>query len=246
MSKQPTLDFRQEMYNSYVSGFKRENLVENEKTIAHFAKWADYHYLPHFDGLPKHAAILDLGCGSGRMIYYLGSRGFTNVAGVDASAEQIAIARDRGLNAEVGDIFTYLEESPSMYDAMVLIDVVEHMTKSELLQMLRLVRPRLNPGGRIVMQTVNGEGLFPGQIMFGDITHTTVLSAGSWEQLLSASGFGQFRSLGTPPVPRGLKGVLRAIVWKYLEFYMSAIRRIETGKRHRIWTENFISSARKV
>jgi len=46
--------------------------------------------------------ILDLGCGDGALTAAIVARGAT-VVGVDASAEQIAAARSRGLDARVGD-----------------------------------------------------------------------------------------------------------------------------------------------
>jgi 2-polyprenyl-3-methyl-5-hydroxy-6-metoxy-1,4-benzoquinol methylase len=238
-------DFRPLFYSKYVSKFKRENLVVSEADDRAYARWADYHYYPHLSHLRTDAAILDLGCGPGRTLAYLRSKGHINAKGIDLSAEQVAVARSRGLDAFVGDIGAYLSSTQDLYDAMIMIDVVEHLTKTELLTLFPLISSRLKPGGVIVIQTVNGEGLFPLQIMYGDFTHVTYLTASSIEQLLLVTGFARVTALGTPPVPRGFRGILRSLAWKLIEFEATMVRRIETGKRHRIWTENMVVSARK-
>lgn len=238
-------DFRSLFYSKYVSRFKRENLVVSEADDRAYAQWADYHYYPHLAHLPADATILDLGCGPGRTLNYLVSKGHRNTRGIDISAEQVEIARSRGLDAFEGDLETYLASTTDSYDAMIMIDVVEHLTKTELLRLFPLIGARLKPDGVVLIQTVNAEGLFPTQIMYGDFTHVTYLTASSIEQLLRVTGFDRVRAEGTPPVPRGLRGILRGIVWKLVTFETSLLRRIETGKRHRIWTENMVVSARK-
>ncbi|TKA12600.1 class I SAM-dependent methyltransferase [Actinacidiphila oryziradicis] len=51
-------------------------------------------HLPWLDGVSRHAAVLDYGCGYGRTMAVLEQRGFDNLAGVDASSGMIARARD--------------------------------------------------------------------------------------------------------------------------------------------------------
>ncbi len=239
-------DFREELYKGYVSAFKKENLNETAQAQTAYDHWSNARYFPLFADLPKAAAILDLGCGPGRTMQFLKSKGFTNVVGVDISEEQTAIARNRGLNAITADVNDFLVQHSNEYDMIIMIDVVEHFTKLELLDLFKLIHYSLKRGGIVIYQTCNGEGLYPNQIMFGDLTHMTILSAGSSEQLLRACGFDNISFADTAPVPTGIKGVLRAIAWKFITRKASLIRRIETGKRHKIWTENFISRAQKV
>jgi 2-polyprenyl-3-methyl-5-hydroxy-6-metoxy-1,4-benzoquinol methylase len=239
-------DFREELYKGYVSAFKKENLNETSQAQAAYDHWSNARYYPLFVDLPKDAAILDLGCGPGRTMQFLKSKEFTNVTGVDISEEQTAIARNRGLNAITADVNDYLVQHSNEFDMIIMIDVVEHFTKLELLDLFKLIHYSLKKGGIVIYQTCNGEGLYPNQIMFGDMTHMTILNASSSEQLLRACGFDNISFADTAPVPTGLKGVLRSIAWKFITRKASLIRRIETGKRHKIWTENFISRAQKV
>lgn len=107
---------------------------------------------------------------------FLHSEGFTNVKGIDLSAEQVRLARERGLAVEVANAVTYLETTPETFDAILALDFVEHFSKAELLSLMPLIYSRLNPGGLLILQTPNGQGLFPNQIIYGDFTHLTIFS----------------------------------------------------------------------
>lgn len=91
--------FRKRLYERYVSAFKTTNASETAEDRAEFARWSDARYAPHFKYLKTDAAILDIGCGQGRMLNYLRSRDYTNAEGIDISAEQVAIAASEGLRA---------------------------------------------------------------------------------------------------------------------------------------------------
>jgi cyclopropane fatty-acyl-phospholipid synthase-like methyltransferase len=238
-------DFRNRFYERYVSQFKQTNASDTPQDRAEFARVGDARYAPHFSHLNREAAILDLGCGHGRMLNYLRSRGYSNAQGIDISSEQIAIATADGLKAETADIFEYLTNHPASFDLIIAIDVVEHFTKPELLSLFDLISVALKPIGTILIQTANGEGLFPGHIMYGDLTHSTIFNASSMEQLLRATGFTQLRFAECSPLQNGVKGEARAVAWSIITGMANLIRQIECGKTQDLWTENFITSARK-
>ena len=76
------MGFRDELYGQYVSTFKG---------AAHAADdWWSYKYLPLLADLPRDAAILEIGCGGGELLAFLGRHGFDRARGVDISAEQVA------------------------------------------------------------------------------------------------------------------------------------------------------------
>jgi SAM-dependent methyltransferase len=96
--------------------------------------------------------ILDLGCGDGALTEKLAAFGCTVVA-VDASPEQVAAARARGLDAHVcrAEALPYAGE----FDG-VLSNAVLHWVKDQAAA-LAAVRPALRPGGRIVAE-LGGSG----------------------------------------------------------------------------------------
>jgi len=232
-----TTDFRDSLYRTYVSGFKGE--------LGMAEAWWDHKYLPLLRGLHRDAPILDLGCGDGRLLAYLGSRGFANAIGVDISEEQVALARTRGVSVERGDAFDHLEHRQRDYAAIFAIDILEHLTRAELLRLAPLLHSALHTQGTLVVQTANGAGLMPGQVIHGDLTHQTIFTPESLGQLLRPVGFAHLSFYETGPVPIRLRGKLDVAVWSAVKAVARTVRYVETGKRQTIWTENFICRAVK-
>lgn len=89
--------------------------------------------------------ILDLGCGDGALTQALVARGITMV-GIDASAEMVAAATARGLDARLVDAsaLPFVEEFDAVLSNAVLHWVVD------LRPVLDGVRRALRPGGRFV------------------------------------------------------------------------------------------------
>jgi SAM-dependent methyltransferase len=244
-------DFRGGLYRRYVSAFKGERLQTGEGAHA----WWDVKYLPLLGGLARDAAVLEIGCGAGELLAYLGQRGFSQATGLDISTEQVALAQRRGVHAVVGDVFEVLTDqapgdgAPAVgtrtYAAIVAVDVFEHFSRDELTRLAPLLYQALQPGGRLLVQTANGAGLFPGQVIYGDLTHMTIFTPQSLGQLLRPTGFTNLAFDETGPVPIRLRGRLDTALWKTITAIASTVRHIETGKHQTIWTENFLCLAFK-
>jgi len=235
-------DLRAHLYRGYVSTFKGEpaDLLGEGAFI-----WWEHKYLPLLADLDRGAAILEVGCGSGGLLAYLVRRGFSHALGVDISAEQIALARRRGVDAEQHDALEFLKARSARFDAIIAVDVLEHFTRDELADLMARIFAALKPNGRLLVQTANGAGLFPGQVIYGDLTHQTIFTPESLGQLLRAVGFDALNCYETGPVPVRVRGKLDMALWTAIKAVASSVRHIETGKRQAIWTENFICRAFK-
>jgi len=240
-------DFRPALYGRYVSAFKGQAQLNSEPSLA----WWDHKYLPLLDDLDRSAPVLEIGCGAGGLLAYLERRGFSHALGIDISAEQIGLARQRGVRAETADVFKYLggraasahESRQGEFAAILAVDVLEHFSRAELLRLAPLLHDALQPGGRLLVQTANGAGLFPRQVIYGDLTHMTIFTPDSLAQLLRPVGFDDFAFYETGPIPIRVRGKLDVMLWAALKAVANTVRRIETGKRQAIWTENFICVA---
>jgi SAM-dependent methyltransferase len=237
-----TQGFREQLYDRYVSTFKGPS---NEGQDLRWYRWAQHKFVPLLNDLPREARILDLGCGPGQMLHLLKDLGFTNVSGIDISAEQVRLAVARGLNATVGDVFEHLRESRLGFDAIIALDLVEHFDKSEQIPLFNAIYGALLPAGRLIVGTPNGEGLFASQVIYGDLTHLTIFSEGSLSQLLRLIGFEKIEFYETGPVPKDLKGRVRGLLWRGIKLAANVARLIESGETQRLWTKNLICSSRK-
>jgi trans-aconitate methyltransferase len=97
--------------------------------------------------------ILDLGCGDGQLTQRISDAG-THVLGVDASAEMVAAARERGIEAEQATAEA-LPFRDATFDA-VFSNAALHWVRDQD-AMMRQVRRVLKPGGRFVAE-MGGHG----------------------------------------------------------------------------------------
>lgn len=237
-------DFRSELYRQYVTSFKSGTARLAGGALRDYWTWCDHTYLPWLVELSRSGSILELGCGPGHLLTYLRRRGFSHVVGIDLSEQQVRACRDSGVATVVADAVPFLESCPSRFAAIIAVDFFEHFTKDELVSLMARIRAALRPGGLLLVQTANGAGLLPGQVIYGDLTHMTVFTPDSLAQLLRVFGFDSLAFAETGPVAIRLRGRLDVLLWWAIKVVASFVRRIETGKRQAVWTENFICRAR--
>lgn len=237
------MDYRRIFYNNYNSKFKSYfhtgNL--NYKKI----KWFNYKILPFLKEFDKDVKIFEIGCGTGYFLEYLNSIGFKKNLGIDIAAEQIKISKNKRLNVHKSDVFDFLEKNENPFRVIVCFDFIEHFNKKELLYLTSLVHKNLEMDGIFIILTPNGMGLYPNQVIYGDLTHQTIFNPFSLEQLLRISNFKEIKFFESGPVPIGLKGLIKYYLWQIIKYFPTIIRKIETGKIQTIWTENMLCVCKK-
>lgn len=236
-------DIRSRLYRHYVSRFKTDELHRDERWLESYWSWCDHKYLPFLRTVPKDQPLLELGCGPGYILEFLKSRNYSGAEGIDISREQVKLARARGNRASVADAFKFLRGAKNRYAAIIAIDFVEHFTKQELLRLFPLIFESLQRGGLLLIQTPNGQGLFPGQVIYGDLTHLTIFAQDSLRHILSLAGFQNIRFAETGPAPDTFEGKLRTFLWKVIRAGIRIVRQIEAKNSSKLWTESFICAA---
>ena len=95
--------------------------------------------------------LLDVGCGSGSWLVTMKELGW-NIEGVDFDPEAVRVARELGLNVQVGSVEAQNYPSAS-FDAITLSHVIEHVPDpvATVAECARL----LKPGGKLVLFTPN-------------------------------------------------------------------------------------------
>ncbi|MEE8429268.1 MAG: hypothetical protein V3S33_07190, partial [Gammaproteobacteria bacterium] len=76
--------------------------------------------------------------------------------GIDSFGEKVKYARERDLNCIVANAFDFLESSDLLYDVIFCEQELNHLTKSEILDFLRLCWEKLEYGGTLICHALNG------------------------------------------------------------------------------------------
>jgi 2-polyprenyl-3-methyl-5-hydroxy-6-metoxy-1,4-benzoquinol methylase len=196
--------------------------------------------------LPPPAAgpVADIGCGAGHLVRCLLDDGY-QACGIDVSPEQVALAQAAGLHqVQHGDYRDLLRARAGRLAAITATDLLEHLTKVEVLGTLDLVATALRPGGRLVARVPNAVSPLSGHIRHGDFTHESWYTVRSVRQITAAAGFGQVTLVGCPPPVHGLASALRVAAWKPVSGLLKLALAAETGVlRGHIVTQNLTFSA---
>jgi len=238
-------EFKDRFYDSYYTTHivGRKGKVTLESFRAH-ARVYDALWAP---ALPADtsARILDAGCGSGSLVWWLQQRGYTNAGGIDVSDEQVGIARALGVRGvERADLHRYLAEHPCGFDRVILRDVLEHFSRERILEVLDLCRRALRPDGALVIQVPNAEAPLWGRIRYGDFTHEMAFTGGALKQLFGVTGYGHVEFHPAGPVLGGMRDLPRHLLWKCVQSVYRMLVFAETGRRGVIVTEGIIAVAR--
>ncbi len=193
---------------------------------------------------PSAGPIIDIGCGSGQLVRCLLTDGY-DASGIDISPEQVDLAHETGLvQVRHGDHRALLREYAGKVAAVTATDLLEHLTKPEVLATFDAVAAALAPGGRFVARVPNAVSPFGGHIRYGDFTHETSYTASSVRQLARAAGFSDVEVIDCPPAAHGLVSAVRATVWKPVSGMLKLALAAETGTvRGHIVTQNLTFAA---
>ncbi len=145
---------------------------------------------PYLETLKGRGQVLDLGCGRGEALEVLSAHGI-RCSGVDSNVEMVSRCREKGFEAEVGDLFSALEaREEASLGGIVSFHVIEHLPAPELDRLTRLAWRALEPGGVLVLETPNPVSVVVGASRFWiDPTHERPVHPESLKTMLELSGF---------------------------------------------------------
>jgi SAM-dependent methyltransferase len=134
--------------------------------------------------------IGELACGHGSFLQWLRSRNFTDLAGVDSSEVQVSLARQVGARVDLDDVNHWLARQPNNhFSALMAIDLIEHLSKDEVMALLRNAQATLVPGGSLILRLPNGDSPFVGRNLFNDITHVWTYTPNCLNSLAMMQGY---------------------------------------------------------
>lgn len=136
--------------------FDYARFAERFRGSEEYVKKGQQFYLPYFSG---RRAVLDIGCGRGEFLELMRDAGVP-ARGIDLSVESVELCRQKGLKADVADLYACLAEVPeASLNGIFSSQVVEHLPPDRLPEMIRLAASRLARDGVLALETPNPECL---------------------------------------------------------------------------------------
>jgi 2-polyprenyl-3-methyl-5-hydroxy-6-metoxy-1,4-benzoquinol methylase len=138
--------------------------------------------------------VLDIGCGDGLFLELVGERG-AHGSGVELDPAKVRECRAKGLDVVEGRLQDVEWSDDDTYDFISLLQIIEHLTPDDALQLLHAASRRLSPGGRLFIVTPNAANPFVAQQNFWlDITHVRLYPAPLLRAIASQLGFPKVQS----------------------------------------------------
>ena len=148
----------EELFENYALKYEQESFTQG--TIG------ECNFLEQEMDFNKQARILDIGCGTGRHLIELASRGYLDLTGVDLSISQLARGREKAAEKDLNISFIRNDarDLPFMNEFELVIMLCEGgfplMETDEMnFAILQGAAKALKPGGKFIFTTLNG--LFP-------------------------------------------------------------------------------------
>ncbi len=241
-------DYRKTLYQNYYS--THAGVQGESEGLAHFEQQKRYFIREFKSVMPidKATAILDIGCGSGSFLAGLTELGYTNCRGIDLSSEQVEMAAKFGVrNVECEQAEDFLSRQQETFDVICAIDLIEHLSKDELVAFLKNARSALRPGGQVIFRTPNMDAPQASVFAFADFTHEVFLNKSSASQLMESTGYEGIEILDSFMfVENPLKEFVRKITWEVVVL----CKKIELFASARTWhdvifTPNIVITARR-
>ena len=214
------MKYRETLYANYHTTQSGRAALTDARSLFDREKWRfEKEIIPLID-LPKTARILDIGCGSGSFLKALSDNGYEQFTGIDLSEEQVRLAHELGVKeVQQGDLVAFLESANEKFDLISGLDIIEHFTKNELVEVLKLIRIHLKPEGMALFRTPNLDAPMSSVYANGDFTHENYLNASSAQQLMLSCGFANVRVVeSNMQIPNALKEIFRKVIFAGLKF----------------------------
>ncbi len=239
---------RDRIYNSYVRTAVEGETLVTTSTLEHLAHDFKKTIITPFFPKNKQIRILDLGCGYGAFLYACMQAGYKNIMGVDNSPEQIALAYQLWKGQVIqGDIRHFLEGKKEDFEVITAIDVLEHFSPQEIMEVLDLIYAALSPNGLLIVRAPNGESPFAGRRRYGDFSHEICFTRYSLQQVMKTVGFSEVSCYELSPVVHGTASALRYLLWRLIRTALWFYQVVETGvyQDRYIFSQNLLAVGRK-
>lgn len=179
-------------------------------------------------GVTPGSRILEIGFGRGDFLAWAKRNGY-EIEGVELIPELVAAARENGHIAHVTDGKNILANVDGEFSLIVLFDVLEHLDVDEIGRFLMSAQNHLAGTGKILARFPNGASPFGRFYQYGDLTHITVLTAASLDQLARNYGMRIVGHYNAARYRSAAPGIRSARIVQFLVFLLRDIIQYAIG-----------------
>lgn len=234
------------LYDSYTTMVSRKYYSGSPEEYRRLVKYYELNfgrYLPR----NKDAKILDIGCGMGHFLNYMDRKGYKNAKGVDISEEQVEYCKKNVASQaiKIDNLIGYLSENKNHFDLIVMNDVIEHLAKNEIIDVLKSLRKALSDKGVFLIRTINCAGFFGSYFRYADFTHESSFSEDSLLFCLKMADFSEIEIKAEKQPAYGVLSMVRIIMLKFLHLLWRVKYYIAFGAKSPVCTGMLIAIARR-
>ncbi len=145
-----------------ISGDYQARALKSDRAAQRFWHEAKFRLIERVAMPAKHERVLDAGCGSGTISYFLSGHAGEVVA-IDSNPSAISYATDTlkapNLQFRLGQFHELKDGRP--FDRIYCIEVIEHLYEHQVAEVLSLFYELTNPGGQLFLTTPNYRSAWP-------------------------------------------------------------------------------------
>ena len=156
--------------------------------------------------------------------------GFSNFEGVEIGKEQFEFTKKNITNRVhlIKNTVTFLEKKKKYYDIIIMLDVLEHISKDQVLEYLT-IKKSLKTGGKFIFRVPNGSNPYNYfNVYGGDFTHETVFTKKIIKQISGTIGFSSVLVFGQEEEDVSFHGkitnITQKIIFIFLDFFIQLQR----------------------
>ena len=149
-----------------------------------------YQQLLNWINPKSQSKILDVGCGPGHLHHTATALDLDiRITGLELHKDVADFATSKGADVIVGDMTCPPEELlRQSFDILILNDVIEHVSQSEALSTLSILKESLTPQGKLFLRSPSGKCVWTDKY-WKDIDHKHMYSNEEIVELVSKAGF---------------------------------------------------------